>query len=449
MSIPAQGQHICVVGLGKTGISAVAFLRKQGFKVTALDTRVNPPGLEEVKAHYPEVPLYLGELPLDILKTAKLIVLSPGLSIHHPALEACEALKIPIFSDIELFSHYHKGPVLGITGSNGKSTVTMLVAHILKGAGVPSKMGGNIGIPVLDLLPMDSHESAVLELSSFQLDSTESLCVSVACILNITPDHMDRYATFDDYVNSKHRIYKHCTKAVVNRDEPITMPKDKNIPVVSYGLSEPKAGEYGIRTENNTVWLVRGDTKIVDTARLKLAGKHNWANVLASIAMVEQFNIPLQTLRDLLESFTGLPYRCEWRAELKGVPWYNDSKGTNVGATLAAIQGLAHDNSKNIILIAGGQGKGADFSCLQDSVGKHVKMAVLYGEDGHKIQQGIEHHTAIHKAHTLEEAVNLAHDKSQKGDVVLFSPACASFDMFKNFEHRGDVFNQLVKGLEP
>ena len=451
---------VAVVGLGKTGLSCVKYLLKQNVQIIAMDSRSQPPVLAELQANFPDIKLFLGGLDSKILETVDEIVLSPGISLHEPAIAAQVKRGIPVIGDIELFVRAATAPIVAITGSNGKSTVTTLVGEMAKMAGLNVQVGGNLGTPVLEL----NYESDlyVLELSSFQLETTFSLKAAAAVVLNISPDHMDRYKDLDEYTAAKKRVYENCKVAVVNRDEPYY---DGKQPIYSFGLSVPKDGQFGVLDN----YLAYGNEKLLAISDLRIKGQHQVANALAALALGMAVGLPMPAMLEALREFSGLPHRCEWIANIAGVDWYNDSKGTNVGATKAAIKGLGQDLGGKIILIAGGQGKGADFSTLTNVVKKHVRAVVLIGEDANIIAAALDNskhmslratclpkpwrrqkrsNPVIKYADSMREAVNLAKKSARSGDIVLLSPACASFDMFDNFEHRGKVFTTEVLKLQ-
>jgi UDP-N-acetylmuramoylalanine--D-glutamate ligase len=416
LTAPHSKPLFVVIGLGKTGLSCVRYLLKKNCNVVAVDTRENPPGLSEVH----DIPVYLGGWHPEILNQAQTIIVSPGLSLQEPCLIEARKKGIEIMGDIELFARHAKAPVVAITGSNAKTTVTTLVGEMARAAGLNVRVGGNIGTPALDLLEATEPDLYVLELSSFQLESTESLHPVVATILNITPDHLDRYAGFADYKAAKHRIYQNAKIKIYNQEDENTWIQD------------------GISFDSNLPLSVD---------ELKIKGRHNQLNAAAALALGSAVNLPMDIMLQVLRTFPGLPHRCQWVRERNNIVWYNDSKGTNVGATLAAIDGLGHTVSGKLILIAGGQGKGADFSPLRESVSKYIRTAILFGQDANQLDVALQGTTLIQHADSLEKAIGLADAAAVSGDAILFSPACASFDMFKNFEHRGDCYIQLVRGL--
>ncbi|MCW5590008.1 MAG: UDP-N-acetylmuramoyl-L-alanine--D-glutamate ligase [Legionellales bacterium] len=441
-----NANNYVVLGLGKTGLSICRFLTKNHLDFVVMDTRENPPGLAEFQQQFPNCPIYLNGLNVEILMQAQQIIISPGLSPNLPELMACHAVGIPIIGDIELFLQITTTPVVAITGTNAKSTVTTLVGKMAEQAGIRVKTGGNLGVPVLDLYE-ENTELYVLEVSSFQLDSTFSLQALAATILNISPDHLDRYASFEEYVASKQRIYQQARHVVFNRDDSNTWITNPNAEVWSFGESTPQnSTEFGLRTLQDTLYLARGNENLIAVSELPLAGLHNWMNYLAALALGSAIQLPVAAMLKTLREFPGLPHRCQRVAEIDDVVWYNDSKGTNIGATQSALSGLGHIYRK-IILIMGGQGKGVDFRDINPTVCRYVTQLILIGEDAQLISAAIDDKIPRHFARSLDEAVNIAAEIAPPHSAVLLSPACASFDMFRNYEHRGEVFCQLVKQL--
>jgi len=342
-----------------------------------------------------------------------------------------------------------KAPVVAITGSNAKSTVTTLVGEMARNAGLKVAVAGNIGTPVLDLLRSGSAEVDlyVLELSSFQLETTTGLGAKVATILNLSEDHMDRYDSLENYRDAKRRIFEGCEQIVFNRNDANTCPVYAGTKTVSsFGLErslEPNC--FSLAEFDGQTWLCYQDEMLMATSEMKIAGIHNMTNALAALALGRCCDLPWAPMLQALRDFPGLPHRCQWVATIRGVSWYNDSKGTNVGASVAAIAGLGANGP--VILLAGGVGKGADFAALAPAMETAGKIAILFGEDADKIALVLQGVVAVHRTASLEEAVSQAHFLAEPGDVVLLSPACASLDMFRNYEHRGDVFVAAVGGL--
>jgi UDP-N-acetylmuramoylalanine--D-glutamate ligase len=437
-------KNISILGLGETGFACVEYFSKHNIPVTVMDSRESPPKLDELKNRYPNITVYVGGFVPEVLSRTDLLVLSPGIAKDDPNLLRYLKPKVDIVGDIELFAHELRVPLVAITGSNGKSTVTTLVGEMAKESGIKVAVGGNLGVPALTMLdkPMDL---CVLELSSFQLETTYSLKPAVATILNISPDHMDRYRNVEEYFAAKERIYMHAAKIVVNRDDSLVYNYiPKNIPFISFGLEAPEEGSYGL----SGGFLVKGKIPLLALSELKLFGRHNIANALAALALSESVNISLEAALRALKTFTGLKHRCEWIRTRENVVWINDSKGTNVGATQAAILGLAQDIGGKWVLIAGGIGKNADFSVLKPLVDQHCRAVVLLGEASDELEKLFLGPVSCVRASSMKEAVSLAAGLAQPEDGVLLSPACASFDMFKNFEDRGEHFRAEVLALK-
>lgn len=443
-----------VVGLGITGTSCVRYLRARNIPVAVTDTRLEPPDLAAFKQTYPEVPIVVGELSEDLLAQAQTIVISPGVPLSTPAIAKQQAAGKRIIGDIELFAQAVKGPVVAITGSNAKSTVTTLVGLMVEAAGLSVRVGGNLGVPALDLLSGAEEVLPppvyILELSSFQLESTYSLKPQVASVLNVTPDHMDRYADFSAYSATKRRIYHGCQMAVCNRDDPQTeCGNDFQLRRFYFTLQEPVQHEFGLLKKHRDTYLAFENEWLIPTKALPIRGRHYQANALAALAIGHGLGLPMSAMLQVLREFKGLTHRCQLVRERNGVAWYNDSKGTNVGATLAAMEGLGGEIKGKLILIAGGIGKGADFSVLSPAVAQYVRTAILLGEAKTVLAASFKGICEVVFAEDMTEAIQQADQKAHPGDCVLLSPACASFDMFRNFEHRGEVFMQLVRGLSP
>jgi UDP-N-acetylmuramoylalanine--D-glutamate ligase len=438
-----------IVGLGKTGLSCARYLAARGVPLAITDTRADPPGLDAARALGAHINIAVGGFDPALFQWAKRLVVSPGVPVAEPLIQAAVVRGVEAVGDIELFARHlavsQKGvKVAAITGANGKSTVTTLLGEMAKDAGRDVRVGGNLGTPALDLLSDKTPDLYVLELSSFQLETTCSLDAKAAVVLNITPDHMDRYATVADYAAAKQRVYHGGGVMVVNRDDPMVMAMaDSTRRVVSFGLDAPAPGQFGILTLANEEWLAKGDRTILKARELRIAGRHNQANALAALALGEALGLPLESMRETLKHFAGLPHRTQWVAETNGINWYNDSKGTNVGATLSAIHGLTGP----LVLIAGGMGKGADFSELKPAVAVKVRAVVLIGVDAPKIEAALAGVVPVLHASDMSDAVNKARAAAQAGDSVLLSPACASFDMFNGYDHRGEMFMAAVRRL--
>jgi UDP-N-acetylmuramoylalanine--D-glutamate ligase len=433
-----------VVGLGKTGFACARYLAAQGVSFAVTDNRDEPPMLIEMAAALPDVPLYLGGFDESLLISADHLLLSPGVSLQEDAIVKAIDSGVEVYGDIELFCRNITAPVIAITGSNGKSTVTTLVAEMLRAANFKVVEGGNLGTPALDLLGDNDPDVYVLELSSFQLETVTSLNAIASVVLNVSPDHLDRYEALAEYSSVKECIYDGSGTIVFNLDDPAVACMARNHRTcIGFTLYDPASGNYGVRDYDGERWIVKGEDKIILVNDLRISGEHNIANAMAAIALAETMNCPLVAMLSVLRSFPGLEHRCQWIAEHANVKWFNDSKGTNVGATCAAIKGLAAD--ENIVLIAGGDGKGADFSELEDVAEGRLKAAIVLGKDGPEIGEVLLNVVPVHSVDSLEMAVETAVRIARAGDIVLLSPACASLDMFENYQARGDAFVAAVK----
>ncbi len=440
-----------IVGLGKTGLSVARFLGARGVAFAVTDSRAEPPGLARLKQEFPGAPLMLGGFDAQALQHAACIIVSPGVTLREPALAAARARGAEIIGDIELFARTARAPVAAITGSNGKSTVTTLLGEMARHAGRDARVGGNLGTPALDLLEASEPDLYVLELSSFQLETTYSLNAAAATVLNLTPDHMDRYRDLAEYAAAKQRVYRGAGVLIINRDDPIVAAMaERQRTCVGFTLHEPKEGDFGVRSVRGEPWLAHGAENLQRAGALRIKGNHNIANALAALALGAAVGLPLRAMLEALTQFKGLPHRSEWVAEQDGVAWYNDSKGTNVGATLAALSGLgATLGAGKIVLIAGGDGKNADFSILRAAVQKYARAVVLIGQDAHIVARALRNTVPMISAADMKDAVRKARAGAQAGDAVLLSPACASFDMFSGYEERGRVFSAAVLELPP
>ncbi len=436
-----------IVGLGKSGQAALHFLMACGVELEAVDTRTEL-SIIELQTVFSQLNIGLGPLDATQLIQFERIVLSPGISRWDPAIEEAAAAGVEVVGDVELFARLTQAPVVAVTGSNGKSTVTTLVAEMAAAAGQTVIAGGNLGIPVLEMLQQKIPELYVVELSSFQLETTESLKTVAATVLNISADHMDRYRDLDHYAEIKMKICREATVAVLPLEDPwveswLERSESRLQQMVGFGLNQPAEDQFGVCQNDGELWLCRGEAALLPVSEMKMVGQHGWRNALAALALGEAAGLPLESMLSALKRFTGLPHRTEWVTEQQGVRWINDSKGTNVGATEAAIAGL-DDAAGEIVWIAGGQGKGGDFSPLRSLAERSVRSAILMGEDREQIAAAIEGVTVIHRVENMEEAVAVAANDAVAGDTVLLSPACASFDQFSGFEARGEAFRQAV-----
>jgi len=435
--------HTVVVGLGKTGLSVVRYLRARGGTVSVTDTRAAPPALAALNRLAPEVNVRTGGLDERLLNGADAIVVSPGIAARGTFFDAARARGLPVVGDIELFARAACAPVVGITGTNGKSTVTTLVGGMAQRAGRRVRVGGNLGEPALELLD-PAAELYVLELSSYQLDTTESLTLQAAAVLNVTPDHLDRYGTLAEYAASKARIFRRCGTAVVNADDrAVAAMGALAARQLKFSLDPRSGAHYTLQVRDGRDWLARGAEPLLAVAELRVAGRHNAANALAALALGEALELPRAAMLAELRAFPGLPHRAEWVADVAGVRYINDSKGTNVGATLAAVSGL----DGPLLLIAGGDGKGQDFAPLAAALRGKVRLALLIGRDARALGAAIGDSCEVRYCESLEQAVRTAAQGARSGDTVLLSPACASLDMFSDYAQRGAVFAAAVRGL--
>lgn len=443
----ASDQFRIVVGLGKSGMSLVRHLAGRGLPFAVADTRANPPELATLRRDFPQVEVRCGELDADFLARASELLVSPGLALSTPAIAEAAARGVAISGDIQLFARLAKAPIVAITGSNAKSTVTTLVGEMARAAGRRVAVGGNLGTPALDLLA-DDVKLYVVELSSFQLETTELLNAEVATCLNISEDHMDRYSGLPAYHQAKHRIFRGARQVVINRDDRLSRPLlGEQVPVWSFGLGKPDFRGFGLIQDGGEAHLAFQFEPLMPARALRMRGAHNQSNALAALALGHAVGLPFEPMLETLRTFAGLPHRCQWVGEHQGVAFYDDSKATNVGAALAAIEGLGADIAGRLVLIAGGDGKGADFAPLQPAVSRHCRALVLLGRDADKLERALAGAAPVVRVATLEEAVRAAAEQAQPGDAVLLSPACASLDMFANFEERGRLFAAAVGEL--
>jgi UDP-N-acetylmuramoylalanine--D-glutamate ligase len=449
MKLELTDKQVLVLGLGDTGLSALRWLHRKNALLSVADTRAAPPGLDAVKTEMPDVAVHLGAFQRDVFDAAEMIVASPGVPLAEPEVQAAIARGTPVVGDVELFAQYKpaNAKVIAITGANGKSTVTALAGEMCKKAGLKTVVAGNIGLPVLDALDDGAPDVYVLELSSFQLETTASLAPDAATVLNVTEDHMDRYSGMAEYAAAKARIFHGHGVQVLNREDAYSSAMAlTGRQAVSFGTDAPSSpGDFGLVQRGDEIWLAQGEAALLPVTDMKIAGLHNAANALAALALVRAIGLDGEPLLAALREFKGLPHRVEWVANVGGVDYFDDSKGTNVGATCAALAGLP----QKVVLIAGGDGKGQDFAPLRDPVARNARAVVLIGRDGPQIGQVLEGAgVPLIKAATMEEAVRLCHANAQPGDAVLLSPACASWDMFRNYAQRAEVFIAAVHGLE-
>ena len=446
MGVIVSDRRTLVVGLGKTGLSCVRYLCEKGRDVAVADSRLSPPGLDELRAEWPDLPVYLGEFDADLFAGFNELVVSPGISVAEPAIRVAADKGAVIRGDIDLFSEVADAPIIAITGSNGKTTVTTLVGEMARAAGRRVEVGGNIGTPALELLGRGA-DLYVLELSSFQLETTRELNALAATVLNVSDDHMDRYPDKMAYFQAKQRIFNGCQNAVVNLDDALSTPMARdNLRFLCFGFHRVNPDTFSTRDDDEGTWITFGFDNLLLAEELGLMGQHNISNVMAALALGQAAGLPMDVMLETAKRFKGLPHRCEFVRRVSDVDYINDSKGTNVGATAAAIESLVPAGGK-IVLIAGGEGKGADFSLLAEPVSTHCRAVVLIGADAETIATALGNRVETVNAADIAGAVHTAKKLAQPGDRVLLSPACASFDMFRDYGDRGDRFRQQVEGL--
>jgi len=433
-----------IVGLGETGLASARFLRRAGEAFCVCDSRAEPPGLAPLRAEAPDVEVVLGGLDPRLLARAERLIVSPGLSLREPAVAAAREAGVECIGEIELFARAADAPVVAITGTNGKSTVTTMAAQVLAAAGLTVRTGGNLGPAALELLRDGdaAPDFYVVELSSFQLETTRSLRPAAATVLNVSADHLDRYASLAEYAAAKARIYRGAGVAVVNRDDPVAAGLADGVGRErSFGRSAPESGAFGLVEREGTVWLAEGEQPLLAASELPLGGDHNRVNALAALALARAVGVEPARVAPALADYRGLPHRTTWVATgADGVRFYDDSKGTNVGATAAAVDGM----DGTVVLIAGGDGKGADFGPLRGPVSRRARAVVVFGQDGERLRAALADTVPVETATDLADAVARARARAEPGDAVLLSPACASFDMFTDYRQRGQAFVDAI-----
>jgi len=450
-------KHVLVLGLGETGLSLARWLSAQGARVRVADSRVNPPGVDVLRRDCPQAEMRCGAFDDSLLDGIASIAISPGVPLADPFMQRAVARGITVEGDIELFAQQLATSdlrlttkVLAITGANGKTTVTSMVEHLCKAAGKDAVAAGNISPAVLDVVLQRGDKQPevwVLELSSFQLETTHTLNADAATVLNISEDHLDRYDGMGGYAAAKARIFNGSGVQLLNRDDVRSMFMARpSRHIVTFGLDAPKhEGDWGIVRDGADIWLVQGSERLLKAGELQVTGLHNVANALAALALCRAIELPMPALLVALRGFKGLPHRVERVAEIDGVVYYDDSKGTNVGATEAALKGLG----RKAVVILGGEGKGQDFSPLNPAVAQHARAAVLIGRDTPLIEAALQGcGVPLQRAADMNDAVHKSARLAQRGDAVLLSPACASFDMFRNYAHRAEVFVAAVHDLQ-
>ncbi|MGE0384850.1 MAG: UDP-N-acetylmuramoyl-L-alanine--D-glutamate ligase [Gammaproteobacteria bacterium] len=440
------GLDAIVVGLGATGLSCARFLAARGLSVAVTDSRAEPPGRAAIARELPHVPLTLGAFDRDMLRAARMVVVSPGVALEDPRLAGAIDAGADVVGDIELFARHANAPVIAITGSNGKSTVTTLVGRMFQAAGLDVGVGGNLGTPALDLLREPAPAAYVLELSSFQLLTTRTLDAKVATVLNVSPDHLDRHPSIEEYARAKARIFRGRGAMVLNAEDPmVESMRIHGRETLRFAVRRDAALDYAVIERDGADWIGRAGEPLMPVADLGIRGRHNVANALAACALAACGGVPDPAQAAALREFRGLPHRAQHVASIRGVDYIDDSKGTNVGATCAAIAGM--DAYDRVVLIAGGEGKGQSFAPLADLARARLRAAVLIGVDAPRIAEAVGGNTLVECAHGMDEAVVAAARLARPGDAVLLSPACASFDMFANYVARGEAFAASVGRL--
>ncbi|PKG35965.1 MULTISPECIES: UDP-N-acetylmuramoyl-L-alanine--D-glutamate ligase [Psychrobacter] len=449
-----------VVGLGQSGLSVANYLTKQGYRVAVTDNQSQPTLADQLPAAV-DIRQF-GAIDAELLQQAARIIISPGISLDTDAVAAARRANIPVVSDIQLFCEACTVPIVAITGSNAKSTVTTLVGQMAADAGVNVGVGGNIGVPALTLLANPGMQLAVLELSSFQLETVSNLGAQVATVLNMSPDHLDRHGDMLGYHQAKHRIFQGAKSVVINREDALTRPLvADNLPRLSTGIHAPDKGHYGLITDpERQIYLARGTERLLSADKLPIKGRHNLLNAQAALALGELAGLPLDSMLNTLQQFTGLEHRCQYVATAAGIDYFNDSKGTNIGSTMAAIEGLGAvyaPKDGKLLLILGGQGKGQQFGELTPFINQYVSQVLFIGEDAKQIEQHLRaaklsDEVALHQCQTLENAFatiqQVTISSLSQVQAVLLSPACASFDQFSGYAARGEHFSQMVSQLE-
>jgi UDP-N-acetylmuramoylalanine--D-glutamate ligase len=464
-----SGKRVLILGLGDTGLSVARWVDRQGGRVRVADTRAAPPRLESLSAAVPSAETHCGAFSSRLLGGVDLLCVSPGLSLDEAVVRDSVAAGTPVCGDIELFAwaleELGRTKVAAITGTNGKTTVTSLTAHLLRGARTDAEAAGNIGPPVLDALceRLDAGKlpaAWVLELSSYQLETCWSLAPDAATVLNLSEDHLDRYPSLPAYGTAKARIFNGSRIQVLNRDDAASLSLATGAAQgidqrITFGLDcPPGEADFGCLAVDGAQWIAQGRNALLPVDALPIHGWHNAANAMAALALAHALGAPLASLVEALATFRGLPHRLEKVATIGGVDYFDDSKGTNVGATIAALRGIAtqgpHAGKRRpVILIAGGVGKGQDFAPLAEQALEHARRVLLIGEDALRIQAPLAAAgVPVELCESLEQAVARAAREAHAGDAVLLSPACASFDMFRDYKHRGDVFAARVRELE-
>ncbi|MBK6288675.1 MAG: UDP-N-acetylmuramoyl-L-alanine--D-glutamate ligase [Gammaproteobacteria bacterium] len=444
----ATDKRRIVLGMGTTGLSCARHLARKGMSFSVMDSRAEPPQAAEFRREFPAVELHCGAFDGALLCAAQEIILSPGVDPQLPELRRAEAAGAYLYGDVELFFRDARAPIVAITGTNAKSTVTTLVWKMAEAAGVKVACGGNLGTPALELLA-PGIELYVLELSSFQLEIVHEFRADVACILNLAPDHLDRYPDMGAYHRAKQRVYRGARCTVFNRDDALTIPPaPRSIEALGFGLSVPAQGQFGVRETPAGEYLARGEQTLLGVSELGMPGRHNVANALAAMAIATASGVTLEAQIEVLRSYRGLAHRCQHIRSLDAVDYYDDSKGTNAAAALAALRGLGAGRAGKTVLIAGGIAKESDFSALAQELASSARAVILIGRDAPLLAEAFGAAVPLLQAADMVTAVELARAAARAGDIVLLSPACASFDMFRDYAERGEVFARAVRALD-
>ena len=435
---------VFVLGMGGTGAACARYLAARGVTAVFADTRAVPPGLSAIRAAMPEVEVHAGQIPLTLPPHIARVVVSPGVALQLPLLQDARQRGIPVLSDIDLFVSEAAAPIVAITGSNGKSTVTSMLGQMLASAGLRVGVGGNLGTPALDLLDKET-QAYVLELSSFQLERSALIDATAAVLLNVSPDHLDIHGDMAGYTAAKARVYARCKLAVLNRDEPaLRSLVPAGVPVISFGLGVPGDGEFGLLQRADGSWLAHGDEALLPVTELKLTGRHNISNALAALALGVAFGLEPAALVPGLRNYQPLPHRMAVVASRDGLTWIDDSKATNVGAAVASISSL----DGPLVLIAGGDGKGASFATLADALRGRECVVILLGRDRELLAAALQGICPVSRVDDMPAAVRAARAVAKPGWTVLLAPACSSLDMYRDYGARGDAFRAAVLGLQ-
>ncbi len=441
---PKAAPKELVFGIGETGLSVARYLSRQGRDARFVDTRAEPPGMDELGRILPGADVFLGKAPRGLLKSTTRIIVSPGIAEREPLLAEARAAGIEVVSDIELFVQEARAPFVAVTGSNGKSTVTSLLALMFEAAGTRALAGANLGNPALDLLAEPQPEVYVLELSSFQLMRTRNLPAQVAVLLNVSDDHLDWHASAAEYREAKYRVFREAKAAVFNRaDAEVPKAIPQNATAVGFGADEPPAGQYGLVEEEGERFLACGEQVLLSTEDIALPGEHNHLNALAAVAVGRLMGLDFSPMLQVLMEFPGLPHRMQFVANVGGADYIDDSKATNIGAAIASITSVEGP----VILLAGGEGKGSDFAPFAQAVHERLKAAILIGRDGPAIARALKGLAPVYQAANMDTAVSVAASLAGPGDTVLLAPACASLDQYRNYAERGQDFRRVVEGL--